>query len=424
MTVVRAGGWVFTSGVTATDGDGIAAEARPNPANPFASDELELQARCVLRELGKSLAEAGCDIAHDVARIWQWVPAPYPSDADFVEGPLVWPSFRDITPYARVAKEVMTDFRRASTGIGVRALPVPGALLAIDLIAIEGGGEKVAFDLDGAVADHGAYAPATRVGDWVFLAGFGATDFKGDWMSSVHMGEPSLIAPEARVNPYIWLGSEIETQTEYTLERLAQLAELAGSSLERCVRADVTLGHPSDYYGFERVWRRWFPDDPPARSLVTGARIVVKGLRVEIALILLASDSALERTAVGTAEIPAPFGHHPHAIRAGDFLFVSTLLPVDGAGGVPRSLRPFRGAAKLQSRVLLERLGTICAAAGTSLEHVCKIQAFFRDIDNASHLVAAFPAAAPALTALEPGGPDPLLVPGAQLHLDAIAYVP
>jgi enamine deaminase RidA (YjgF/YER057c/UK114 family) len=392
---------VFTSGF-------MAPEPLGDQANPFVTDELELQSRYVLGELGTALAAAGVDIARDVIRIWQWVPAPYPSDADFAVGPDVWPRFHG-TSYARVAKEVMTDFRRASTGVGVRALPVPSARLAVDLIAIDG--EKVAFDLDGAVAERGVYAPATRLGDWVFLAGFGATDFKGDWLSSVHMGEPSLVAPEARVNPYLWLGSEIEAQTDYTLERLAKLAELAGSSLERCIRADVVLGHPSDYYDFDRVWRRWFPHDPPARTLVTGARMVVKGVRVEVALVLLASDSPLERVVVTTEDA--------HAVRAGDFLFVSTQLPA------PRFAS---GDARRQADALLDRLARTCEAGGTSLANVCKVQALFRDLSRLPDVFenwrAAFPSAPPALTALEAGGSDPLLLPGAELQLDAIAYVP
>src|SRR5258708_39924414 len=39
----------------------------------------------------------------------------------------------------------------------------------------------------------------------------------------------------------------------------SEVAERAGSSLDRCVKAEVRLGHSSDCLGFERVWRRWFP---------------------------------------------------------------------------------------------------------------------------------------------------------------------
>lgn len=434
---VKAGGWVFTSGMMATDSEQkLAAEARVDPRNRFTADALELQSRCLLAALSETLAAAGCDISTDVVRIWQWAPAPYPSDADYARGPIVWPSFRPMHPYARVLPEFFRESLRAGTGIGVRQLPVPGALVEVSVIAVEPvpGVEKEGFHGDLGVAERRAYTPATRYGDWVFLAGFGATDFKGDWMSSVHMGEPSMVAPEARVNPYIWLGSEIEAQTEYTLGRLAQLAEQAGTSLDRCVKADVNLLHPSDFVGMDRVWRRWFPDSPPARTVTTGGRIVVKGIRVEIALILLAGDSELERRTIETAAAPEPIGHQAQAVLAGEFLFLSTQLPVELGGGVPdRLLRNphrdyYRDPARMQTEALLGNVAAICKAAGSSLGNVCKVQSFFADLGSLPAALEAwrdaFPVAPPAFSALGMGGPDPLLVPGAELQLDVVAYVP
>jgi enamine deaminase RidA (YjgF/YER057c/UK114 family) len=429
---------VFTAGLMAADEAGeLAAEVRVDPRSPFTVDPLELQSRYVLSRLAETLASAGCDVGTDVVRIWQWAPAPYPSDADYARGPLVWPRFRPMHPYARVLPEFFRESLRAGTGIGVRQLPVPGALVEVSAIAVEPvpGVEKEGFYGDLDVAERRAYTPATRYGDWLFLAGFGATDFKGDWMSSVHMGEPSMVAPEARVNPYIWLGSEIEAQTEFTLERLAQLAEHAGTSFERCVKAEVNLLHPSDFVGMDKVWRRWFPGNPPARTVTTGCRIVVKGLRAEIALTLLAGDSELELRTVEADGAPPPIGHQPQAVRAGDFLFLSTQLPVDSAGGVPaqmlgepRCRSYYADPARAQADVLLGNVAAICEAAGSSLEQVCKVHGFFSDLASLPAALAAwqnaFPDEPPAFSALGMGGPDPLLVPGAELQLDVIAYAP
>ena len=51
----------------------------------------------------------------------------------------------------------------------------------------------------------------------------------------------------------------IEKQTEYVLWKLSKIAEAAGVTLDRSVKADVYIGDPSDYAGMEKVWKRWFP---------------------------------------------------------------------------------------------------------------------------------------------------------------------
>lgn len=435
---VRAGGWVFGGGAMATDwSTGLLAGARPDPARRWLHEPLDLESDLVLDAVEAVVAEAGGDFRRDLLRLWQWIRADYPSDEEYAASRSFWPAHPSGTPYARNFVRRVGDPLRSSTGIGVRQLPVPEALLAVDFLAVEPGtgdrkrGVTLPPDLP---APKIGYSPATRYGDWVFLAGFGATDFQGDWMSERHMGEPSMVAPDARVNPYIWLGSEIEAQTRYTLEVLARIAEAAGSSLERCVKADVTLTHPSDFPGMDRVWREFFPDDPPARNVATGAQLVIKGLRIEVALVLLADDATATRRTVEVAGLPGPPGHAPQAVHAGDLLFTSTLLPIgpDGAVPEPARLDPrapwFREAALRQTELLAERTAALCQAAGTSLDQVCKVQAFLSDLAHLPAMTtgwrAAFPHDPPALSAVGMGGGDPLLVPGAAVQWDVIAYAP
>ena len=105
----------------------------------------------------------------------------------------------------------------------------------------------------------------------------------------MHLGEPSATRKEARINPYLWYGSEIEKQTEYVLWKLTKTAEAAGTTLRSAaVKADVYIGDPSDYAGMEKVWKRWFPNNPPARCVIPYMGLGGKGSRVEIALTLLA----------------------------------------------------------------------------------------------------------------------------------------
>ncbi len=430
---VSAGGWTWTAGATATDfATGIAPEARPDAGNPYADEPLELQARHLLGTLDRTLRAAGRDLARDVIRVWHWAPAPYPDAAAYAEGPLHWPSPPSVTPYQHALVDGgYADPLRASTGILVRELAIPDARFCVEALAVSEPKQALPVPDGYPGTAVKSYSAATRSGDWVFLAGFGATDFRGDWMGERHMGEPSMVAPEARVNPYIWLGSEIEAQTEYTLGWLDEIARAAGTSLERAVKADVTIGHPSDYAGMDRVWRRWFGDGGPARTVTPGARLVIKGTRVEIALVLLAGDAELRIERVEAPSRLAGLAGEPQAVRAGDVVFLSTCVPIAARGGVPAELRPqpglphFSQPARRQAHALLEHVDAVCRAAGTSLDQVCAVRCVLGDVRRLPEVLdewrLAFPHDPPALTPIGVWG-EPLLAPDVELLLDVVAY--
>jgi enamine deaminase RidA (YjgF/YER057c/UK114 family) len=247
---VKAGDWVFVSGQLATDfKTGLAPKVRLG--NPFLGDRLELESRYVLRNLAATVAAAGGDIGRDAVRIWQWLVSDHPTPEEFAAGS-TWPA-RSITPYLDVRNEFIFEPRPASTGMGVRELAVHGTSIEVDLICIADGGTSV-----GSAAPAGipmplaGYSPALRRGDWIFLAGELPTDWVGDHFSPLHSGEAGALAKEARINPYLWYGSPIETQTDYVLQKLAKIAAAAGTSFDRAVKAEVYIGHPSDYAGMEK----------------------------------------------------------------------------------------------------------------------------------------------------------------------------
>jgi enamine deaminase RidA (YjgF/YER057c/UK114 family) len=368
-----------------------------------------VEARALLPRLNEALTAAGCNLRRDLVRIYQWM-----------AGPRV-----RMDPYNRVMAELIDEPRPASTAIGVRRVLSPGAGVAVDGIALDSAFERTGFEAPSDVPQPVVrYSPALRAGDWIFLAGFLPTDFCGD-VGRRPLGEPSALAPEARINPHFWHGSEIEAQTEYTLSMLARIADAAGASLARCVKADLYMGKPCDLVGIERVWRRWFPERPPARVVVPHAGLAGRGCRLEIALMLLADDSPLTIETIESSAAPEPFLHEPQAVKAGPLLFLSTQLPTDPAGRAP-SLPSYAQPARTQLRALLESAATICEAAGTSLRNLCRRQTFVDDLARVPEMWdewrAHFPSDPPASTTVEIGGPLP--VPGAHLLLDLIGYVP
>ena len=431
---IKAGQWVFVSGQVATDYQVVMSPGRSvAPPNPYLVDALEQEARIEMSAIAATLEAAGCDLSSDVVRSYQWLASPHPTYEEFEQGSST--TGLPISSYLVVFNEALDEPRAASTALGVRRLPRRGERLAIDMIAMAPGPDLVREGVEhppGVPRPVARYSPALRAGDWVFLAGDLATDFQGDFMSSKHMGTPSGLAPEARVNPYFWYGSSIETQTDYTLEKLEKLAESAGTSLARCVKADVYIGHPQDFAGFDRAWQRWFPNDPPARVVIPYMGLAAQGCRVEISLQLLADDSALQKQTIETSDAPEPLGHEPQAIKAGDLVFFSTQMAFDSTGALAGETArhpdfPHYGLpSKLQTRYIVENVTAICEAAGTSLGNICRRQAFHDDLGHAAATLeewqAHFPKDPPASVTIEVGGP--LVVPGAHLLLDLIGYAP
>jgi 2-iminobutanoate/2-iminopropanoate deaminase len=82
------------------------------------------------------------------------------------------------------------------------------------------------------------------------------------------------------------VGGNIEVQTERVFQNLKVILEAAGSSLEKVVKTTVFLTDRKDFAGMNKVFGRYFPKDPPARSAVQVDLMV--NAKVEIELIAMA----------------------------------------------------------------------------------------------------------------------------------------
>ena len=88
------------------------------------------------------------------------------------------------------------------------------------------------------------HVPGIRVGDYLFLSGMGPID--------PHTGERNH--------------GPIAEQIRTTLNNVKHLLESAGSSLERVVRVHVVLADIAHLPEMDRVYREFFPVNPPART--------------------------------------------------------------------------------------------------------------------------------------------------------------
>jgi 2-iminobutanoate/2-iminopropanoate deaminase len=115
-----------------------------------------------------------------------------------------------------------------------------------------------------------------------------------------------------------------------------------------------------------------------------------------------------------------PISHYTDAVLAGDLLFVSGLVAVDGAGTLVGA-----GDVVAQARQVFANLGAVLDAAGCGFEDVVKVTVFLTDVDERPLVnpvrQEVFGSARPASTLVEVSR---LAVPGARIEVEAVALVP
>jgi reactive intermediate/imine deaminase len=112
-----------------------------------------------------------------------------------------------------------------------------------------------------------------------------------------------------------------------------------------------------------------------------------------------------------------PISHYTDAVRAGDLVFVSGVVPVDGDGNVVGG-----DDVAAQARQVFENMGAVLAAAGCTFADVVKVTIFLTDVDDRSKInpvrQEVFGQTRPASTLVEISR---LAIPGAKIEVEAVA---
>ena len=401
---IKAGGWVFVAGQLASDfKTGLPPEVKPN--NPDSETGLALQSRFIFNNLAKTIEATGCNMRADTVKIWEWYVSNHPTTSEFREGNN-WHGI-DIVPYIRAREKFFNKPSPPRSGSGISELMWQDTKLELEIICFNDDNESVTFVPPEDDFSNGGQATALRRGDWVFLGNQSSADRKGESLS-------------------------LEQQTNYVLEKLSKTAEIAGSSLQQAVKAEVFIGSPDDFEKMDQVWSQWFPSNAPARVVVPRVGMEAEGSRIEVALTLLANDAVLTKTIIETSEAPVPLGHEPQAVKVGNFLFLSTQMALDSHGKIADGLvrnpaAPWYGSpGKAQMRYMMHNINAICEAAGTSVENIVRRACFHSHLqwfaESIEEWASYFPTDKPASTTI--GLNNSLVVDGANTLLDLIAYVP
>jgi 2-iminobutanoate/2-iminopropanoate deaminase len=106
----------------------------------------------------------------------------------------------------------------------------------------------------------GVLSTAVRVGDIVFLSGALGTKPGGGGLAD----------------------GGIEGQTRQALENVKSSVTLAGGTMADIVKCTVFLTDVANFQGMNAAYKESFPTDPPARTTVAVAGLVVPGALIEI----------------------------------------------------------------------------------------------------------------------------------------------
>jgi 2-iminobutanoate/2-iminopropanoate deaminase len=126
----------------------------------------------------------------------------------------------------------------------------------------------------------------------------------------------------------------------------------------------------------------------------------------------------LSRREIRVPALAEPISHYTDAVLAGDLLFISGCVPVDGNG------RLVAGDVVAQARQVFANIGAVLEAAGAGFADVVKVTVFLIDVDDRPAVNTVrqevFGSARPASTLVEVSR---LAVPGALIEVETVALV-
>ena len=142
-----------------------------------------------------------------------------------------------------------------------RSVIVVGAIIAAAATATPAAAQQPTKQVINAPnARPGVLSTAVKVGDIIFLSGALGTKPGGGGLAD----------------------GGIEGQTRQALENIKTSVTLAGGTMADIAKCTVFLADVKDFQAMNGVYREFFPTDPPARTTVGVAGLVLPGALIEI----------------------------------------------------------------------------------------------------------------------------------------------
>ena len=222
------------------------------------------------------------------------------------------------------------------------------AVLAVFCAAIAASPMQTKQIVNAGPAPVGPYSAAVKAGGLIYLSGTLAQDDKG-----------ALVAD-----------GDVAAQTRRIIERMRAVLKTSGSSLEQVVAVTVYLRSAGDFQVMNDTYKTFWPKDPPTRTTVITDLLL--GADVEISMVAVPNGG--ERTIIHPADWVKSPNPYSYAIRTGDTVFLSGLVPRNGKDNTPVD-----GDIKAQTRAVMENAGQLLKAAGMDFSNIVSGRIYLPD---------------------------------------------
>jgi reactive intermediate/imine deaminase len=186
----------------------------------------------------------------------------------------------------------------------------------------------------GGPAPVGPYSPGVIADGYLYVSGQGAKAADGQ------------------------MPATFEAQAQQTMNNVKAVVEAAGLTLDHVVYTHVYLEDITHAAALDRVYARYFPDDPPARAMIGVARL--PGTPVEINAVAVLNRDGRTQVRPQGWDSALPFSP---GVLTRDRLFISSLAGRSANGTTP-------GDPGLEVDAALDSFKAVTEAAGLSLAHV------------------------------------------------------
>src|SRR5712691_2455005 len=223
-------------------------------------------------------------------------------------------------------------------------------------------------------------AYAVKAGPWIFLNGHEAFDFERG------------LAPEVEGPSGHRLSGRppLRREADYILQRMRTILKEFGCDLANAVRVDqyYTRGQAVSAYHLAR-FAEFGGYIPPSTSIIMERCFTARtNIHTSMIAIVPGENWGIEKITLPGQPISAS-GYNP-AVVANDFVFVAGNMALLDSGALPPAVavppaRRWGGQTAFRRQVhyvIKERLEPSLKAAGSSLEHSLKAQAYIRGVDN------------------------------------------
>ena len=216
------------------------------------------------------------------------------------------------------------------------------------------------------------YSPAVKVGDWLFIAGQLASDFK--------TGVPNDLIPKNE-DPF----KALQLQSDFVLRNMKQTVHAAGFNMKKdTVRIwewfvsdrpnhedymNKQFTHQIDLDAYKSSYINYFDENYPIRSSAGIKELMWVNTKVELEVMCYLSSSNEDSVYLHDDRT------NTGAIKKDEWVFVSNQTPIDEKGDVPIAFEE-------QLETVIKKTSSLLDQAGSSLHGAVKAEVFISDPDD------------------------------------------